>query len=72
MVTYSIIFENDAEDRPIYKGMCAPGESSRTDEPIWMIAKYTYDGAGVESILWAVGSNDFNQIWDDRATLTYA
>lgn len=59
----------------IYKGYARPG--SPTTAAVWQIAKLTYDSANVISITWPVNSsgapsNDFEFIWDNRASLVYA
>jgi YD repeat-containing protein len=68
-------------DNLIYKGFARPGSS--TDRPVWQIAFLTYDGSGnVLTITWprkliagvssGPASNDYEFIWDDRASLSYA
>jgi len=69
----------------IYKGFARPGAA--LDEPVWQIAFLTYDGSNnVTSIQWPLrkedpydsssadtnaASNDYEFIWDDRASYTY-
>lgn len=58
----------------IYIGYARPG--SATSAPCWQIKMITYSGTTPVSILWPTGSdgaasNDFDQIWDNRASLTY-
>lgn len=56
---------------PIYVGLAQPGTA--TSAASWQIKKITYDGNNnPTSILYAVGSGSFNQIWDNRASLTYS
>lgn len=54
---------------PVYVGKAAPG--SATSSAVWSIAKYTYVGTSLSSITYA-GGGAFNQVWDNRAGLTYA
>lgn len=56
-------------ENPIYIGLAAPG--SLTSEAKWQIKKITYDGSNPTEIKFADGSPSFNQIYDDRASLTY-
>lgn len=44
-----------------------------TSASIWEIAKIEYDAGGnFISLKWADGNGNFNNIWDNRATLTYS
>lgn len=56
-------------DNPVYIGLAAPG--SLTSEAKWQVRKLTYDGTNPTVIKYANGSSSFNQIYDDRASLTY-
>ncbi len=51
-----------------YLGKALPG--SATSSPVWQIKKITITGT-VTAIKLANGSSGFNQVWDDRASLTY-
>lgn len=59
----------------IYKGFARPG--ALTSSAVWQVAKLNYDGSGnVLSILWPLNgdgapSNDYEFVWDDRASYTY-
>lgn len=52
-----------------YRGEAEPG--SATSAAAWRISKITVSGDDL-TITWADGSADFNQIWDDRASLSYS
>lgn len=52
----------------IYRGFAVPG--SRTSDPVWAIQKVT-NNKGILSYQWADGNKSFDNIWDNRATLTY-
>lgn len=68
-------------DNLIYKGFARPG--SPTSQPVWQIAFLTYDGSGnVLTITWprrldasgtnnGPASNDYEFVWDNRASYTY-
>jgi hypothetical protein len=51
-----------------YVGQADPG--SDTSDPVWRIKRITETLTGA-SIDWADGSGAFDQVWDDRLTLTY-
>jgi len=54
-----------------YQGRAEPG--SATSDPVWFIANYLYDSRGnLEAILHADGDNEFNNVWDNRAILSYS
>jgi len=56
---------------PIYIGQSYPGAATST--ATWQIKKLTYDGNGnVTVVAFAGGTPDANQIWDNRATLSYS
>lgn len=42
-----------------------------TSAASWQVMKISVSG-NVTSITWAAGSNAFNQIWDNRASLSYS
>lgn len=56
---------------PLYIGEADPGTA--TSVARWRIKKITYTAGtdSAESILWANGNMDFNNVWDNRASLTY-
>jgi hypothetical protein len=60
----------------IYKGFARTG--ALTSAAVWQIAFLTYDGSNnLISITWPQdangnASNDYEFIWDNRATLTYS
>jgi YD repeat-containing protein len=61
----------DGSGNLIYLGIAHPGELST--QAVWQIRKFAYDGSGnLLSMLYANGSKKFDQVWDDRAGLTYS
>ncbi len=61
--------ESDTADaQTTYVGQAAPGTASSA--AAWRIKRITDTGSAV-SIDWANGSDAFDQVWDDRASLTY-
>jgi hypothetical protein len=60
----------DGGTNPIYIGLAAPG--ALTSEAKWLIKKLTFDGSNnPTAIKFANGSSNFDQIWADRASITY-
>jgi hypothetical protein len=55
---------------PVYVGWAAPG--SDTDAAVWKILKLTYSGTNLTQRLWADGDTKFDNVWDQRATLSYS
>lgn len=53
----------------LYSAVAAPG--SATDQPVWKIWRVQLVGT-VMTTSWAGGSTDFDQVWDNRASLTYS
>ena len=66
-VQYDVEVEN-ASSTVTYVGQAAPGTA--TNAAAWRIKRITDTGSTV-TVDWANGSDAFDQIWDDRATLTY-
>jgi len=62
----------DANNRPQYIGRARPGALTSAAE--WQIRKFDYDSDSerVVSITFAAGVNDYNNVWDDRAALSYS
>lgn len=69
---YHTKFDYDASTPPnlIYYGLSAMG--SATSAAVWQIRKFTYSGSNVIDESWANGNNYFNNIWDNRASLSYS
>ena len=54
-----------------YRGWASAGVA--TSAASWKIIKYTYDATGnLTGTGFAGGSASFNQIWDNRASLSYS
>lgn len=55
----------------IYLGAAAPGTA--TSAASWQIKRFSYDGSSnVSAIEYGGSTRNFNQIWDNRAALTYS
>ncbi len=61
----------DGGANPIYIGLATPGTATSTAR--WLIKKLTFDGSdNPTAIKFANGSPNFDQIWDDRASISYS
>ncbi|MBF0371246.1 MAG: hypothetical protein HQL52_17495 [Magnetococcales bacterium] len=55
---------------PEYVGQAIPG--STTGDAVWQVKRITYDGNQNPTVIEFAGvAASFNQVWDDRASLTY-
>jgi hypothetical protein len=71
---YKERYAYDAGNKAEYLGWALPGPgtaTSGTASAIWRIAKLTYSGNNVISILFANGSKDFAYVWDSRTSYAY-
>lgn len=53
----------------IYKGEALPG--SLTSASVWRVRKLTLTGDDVAET-WADGDSNFDNVWDDRVSLSYS
>lgn len=53
-----------------YVGKSKPG--SNMGDPVWQIKKIDESSDPEMITLWADGNDDFDNIWDDRTSLTYS
>lgn len=68
---YSVKVETDSSGNKIYFGRAEPGKA--TSAPYWSIMKCTYDATNtLTSALWADGNSAFDNVWDNRANLSYS
>lgn len=68
--TNELIEVNVASSTVTYIGKAAVG--SATSAAVWKIQKMTTTVGGDISIKYAAGSIQYNQIWDNRASLSYS
>lgn len=59
---------DEASATVTYVGQAQDG--SDIADPVWQIQRITSSGGATE-IEWADGNNDFDNVWDDRSSLTY-
>lgn len=55
---------------PEYIGLASPGTA--TSAASWQIRKLTYSGTNVTELNFADGNLNFDNVWDDHATLSYS
>ena len=68
---YTQFIEYDGNGNAIYIGTALPG--SATTATVWQVKRLTYDGSGnMTALEWADGNDDFDNVWDDRASLNYS
>lgn len=62
----------DASNRPQYVGKAPAGVATTVAQ--WQIRKITYDAVtgNPTDIKFAGGANDYSNIWDNRAALSYS
>lgn len=68
---YTFVEDVTSSQGPNYSGWADTGNADNTDLPVWRIKKSTHDGTGDWLQAWADGNDDFDNIWDDRLSLTY-
>lgn len=60
---------DEVDETTAYKGEAAPG--TVTSDATWRIARYTFTGPDV-TVEFADGDKNFDNIWDNRASLSYS
>lgn len=60
---------DEVDSSTTYIGKAFPG--SATTDALWQIKRIVVNGT-VTSITYAGGDDAFNQVWDDRASLSYS
>ena len=59
-----------AQGLPEFIAIALPGAA--TSAATWQIRKLIYTGTNATAVLWADGNNNFDNIWDDYASLSYS
>lgn len=71
--SYSIRYDYDISGNMIYVGYTDVGKCALIANTVWSIIKYTYDGSNnLISKAYADGDLLFDNIWDDRVSLSYS
>lgn len=64
-------FDYDGNGNVIYQGWAVPKNATKS-EADWRICKMTYNGSNqITDIQWADGNEEFDNVWNDRASLSY-
>jgi len=70
---YTMVISYDANANAEYVGEAPAGNLAGVANPVWRIKKFTYDvNENVTSVAWADGDTDFDNIWANRAALSYS
>ena len=67
--TLTILADPTSTANVVYYGQAVPGTA--TSAAAWRIKAVTSSGGAFASVTWA-GGGQFNQIWANRTSLTYA
>ncbi len=68
---YAERLDNSAPNSlPLYHGWAAP--ASATSSAVWRIKKFTYVSNRLTLTEWADGNGEFDNVWNDRASLSYS
>lgn len=66
---YAKIIDPDTTANTTYIGHAAIG--SATSSAVWQVRKFVLSG-GAQTVTWADGNDSFDNIWDNRASLSYS
>jgi len=65
------VLDYNASNKLIYLGKGPVG--SLKSAATWQIAKYLYDGSGnLTDVVYADGDRSYDNVWDNRASLSYS
>ena len=64
------VIADEASATITYIGYAAP--NALTSSPVWKILRITISGTTVYTVESADGDHEFNNIWDNRASLSYS
>lgn len=67
--TYATIVD-EASATVTYVGKAKLGTAQAS--ALWQIFKITESGSTITTITWADGNSNFDNVWNDRASLTYS
>ena len=69
---YVTRIDYDSGTNPIYIGKADLSVASATDTAVWQIFKVTWDGNDNPTLIQYADNNEtFDNVWDDRAALSY-
>ena len=68
---YALKYDQDADPPTVaYLGQAVPGSGGAS--AVWRIQKLTFGGDGDVTATWADGNANFDNVWNDRASLSYS
>lgn len=67
---YAQVIAYDGSNNPLYVGWAPPGTA--TSAALWRVKKLLYTGGLLTSVVWADGNDTFDNVWDNRAALSYS
>ena len=68
---FSTRYDQDADPPTLaYLGKAYPGAAA--SGAVWQVQKLTFGADGDVTVEWADGNAAFDNIWDDRASLSYS
>lgn len=75
-LSIEIDYAGRTDCQPVYVGYSSPDPDKTTADPVWKIMFCEYDGTLADGCLirrtWADGNTKFDNVWDDRASLSYS
>jgi hypothetical protein len=67
---WKLAMSRDGSGNTEYIGKAKMGASKAA--ALWQIQKLIYTGTDLDDILWADGDTNFDNVWDNRAGLSYS
>lgn len=67
---YTTLLDYNGGNAPVYVGEAAPG--SATSAAAWKIKRLSYSGDNLTAVEWADGDTQYDNIWDNRASISYS
>lgn len=67
---YSVAVEYNGDGNVLYFGRALPG--SAKSSAVWQVRKFTYSGQNLTDVQWADGNTKYDNVWNDRASLSYS
>jgi len=68
--SYIKSIDYDASGNVVYYGVTTSGTAKSAAK--WQIKKFSYTSNDLTDIQWADGNTKFDNVWDDRASLSYS
>ena len=67
---FTSVYDYDGSSNLIYSGTALAGSAKAS--PAWQIKKYTYSGSNLTDVQFADGNTQFDNIWNNRTSLSYS